>query len=74
MSEDPSVKINWVLNFTKTIQQVFLCHTFYPLCSAYSGQTLGVGETGDLKFLSLLMVTQLPAFKDNSLIIFNLKC
>jgi len=28
----------------------------------------GVGETGDLKFLSLLMVTELPAVKDISLI------
>ena len=46
------------------IQQVFLSHTLYPLCSAYSGHTLGVGETDNLKFLSVLMVPELPAIKD----------
>ena len=62
MSEDPNVKINRILNITKTTQQVFSCHTLYLLCSAYSGHWR-VGETGDLKFLSLLIVIELPGVK-----------
>lgn len=46
---------------------------FLPPCTIYSGQRLGGDKTSDLKFLSLLKLTELPAVKDISLIFDMLK-